>query len=291
MKKMIVILMFLMTGLLNAQDTTKVDSKHVQEFFYASIPDDMKDKQWNRWTTKNFVICSINDGQAQYLHNNLEKIKSWLITRWGFDDFDFPTESRLICVDDPALFEKMFKITSSRVEDKDKVIAVFLLLDDKPAKTVPGPITEVFFLQFEKKFGYKLPMWFQRGMIGLNSTVPDIRKNLSDLNALVVKDSPMFFTKDLLSMTPEKYSKMPQNQKDLFDKNSLAFTLMVRKEFGQEKTKSFIKNSNIGLIGFANNDQLDLTYKKYMIDLTNSIVGSSKKITPDSYLQIKKETK
>ena len=49
-------------------------------------------KQWNRWTTKNFVICSINNDQAQYLNKNLEDLKTWIYTRWGFSDMDFNSE-------------------------------------------------------------------------------------------------------------------------------------------------------------------------------------------------------
>ena len=290
MKNLFIALCILLTtaGNLTAQEPVKIGSDAVQEYFYTTIPEELKNKQWNRWTTKNFVICSISDGQAQYLHSNLNKIKEWLLSRWGFADFDFGMECRVICVDDPALFKKMFGIDKSKVEIKDKILVMFLLLDDKPAKTIPFPLTEACLIEFEKS-NYQLPWWFHRSMGILNGSIPDVRKELTELQPILAKDTPMFFSTELANMTEEKYNKLTAEQKNLFDKNSLAFTLMIRKELGQKKLHQFLQSKNIGDLGFVSSDQLDATFKAYMIDLTNDVVGANKKMTPDSYFQIKKD--
>ena len=115
-------------------------------------------KVWNRWTTKNFVVCSLNDKQAQYLHKHLELVKAWAFSRWGLYDIDFSAECRLICVDDKALFKKLFNLENSKVEirrDKDgkiEMAVIFLLLDGDPSRTVPIPLTEVCLAEFEQKY-------------------------------------------------------------------------------------------------------------------------------------------
>ncbi len=269
-----------------AQEPTKIGSDAIQTFFSIQLPEELKNKQWNRWTTKNFVICSINDGQAQYLHSNLEKIKEWLLTRWGFENFDFKYECRLICVDDPVLYKKMFGIDKSKVEFKDNLVVIFLLLNDKPAKTVPLPLTEACLVQLEKSNNIKFPLWFHRSMALLNGSISDIRNDLTILKSDIDKDTPMFFGDDLLKMTEDKFIKLAPEQQALFDRNSLAFTLMVRKELGQAKLIDCLKTGQISDFTPA---QLDIVFKNYMVDLTNDIVGASKKMTPDSYLQIKRD--
>ena len=76
----------------------------------STVPKEIEGKQWNRWTSKNFTVLALDDTQAKYLHGHLEEIKSWSLARWGLYDIDFSVECKLICVSDPVLFEKLFKI-------------------------------------------------------------------------------------------------------------------------------------------------------------------------------------
>lgn len=286
--KNLFIVLCLFAGTATAQEPVKIGSEAVGQYFNTTIPEELKNKQWNRWTTRNFTIISINDGQAQYLNSNLNKIKDWLITRWGFANFDFTLECKVICVDDPTLFKKMFGLDQSKVELRDKSVIIYLLLDDKPAKTIPLPLTEACLIEFEKT-NYQLPWWFHRSMAILNGSIADIRKEIVDFQPILAKDTPMFFSSELADMTEEKYNKLNSDQKSVFNKNALIFTLMIRKELGQKKLHKFLESKKIGDLGFVSTDQLDATFKAYMIDLTNDIVGSNKKMTPDSYLQIKKD--
>ncbi len=98
----------------------------------STVPKEIEGKQWNRWTSKNFTVLALDDTQAKYLHGHLEEIKSWSLARWGLYDIDFSVECKLICVSDPALFEKLFKIKQTRVEvrrenGKIKENVIFLL--------------------------------------------------------------------------------------------------------------------------------------------------------------------
>lgn len=258
--------------------------------------------QWNRWTSKNFVVCSIDDGQAQLLVNNLEHVKTWIYTRWGFDDIQFTTECRLICVNDPALFKKFFKLESSRTEvrmenGKPKLYVVFFLLDDKPSKVIPGPLTEICLANFNETYGIKLPQWCISGMRGLNGDIPGIRQELVELELHLQKNDPMFFSKALLTMKQEEYQSLSPDQKRLYDQNAIAFMLMLRKEFGELALHHFIKQTATdaepqsalkSIYKFETYEKFDESLKSYMTKLVSDIKQNK---TPDSYLQITAEKK
>jgi hypothetical protein len=256
----------------------------------------IKDKVWNRWTSKNFTVCSINDSQAQYLNKNLESVKTWVYTRWGLPDQDFSAECRLLCVADKAFYNKLFQLDETRIEvrkDNGKITmsVIFLLLDDKPSKTIPLPLTEVCLAEYEQKNGVKVGMWARRGMALLNGSIPTIRQEIGDLYEPLKKDKPLCFSKALFQMTEEQYAKETVENKRLYDRCAAAFCLMLRKEFGQEKFLKLFGNANpgesiISVYGFKTLDEFDATFKTYLTDLTTDLSGTAGRKTPDSYLQI-----
>ena len=257
-------------------------------------------RQWNRWTTKNFVICSINNDQAQYLNKNLEDLKTWIYTRWGFSDMDFNSECRLICVDDATLYEKFFRIKESKVAIRRKtdsknieLSVVFLLLNKSPSQTIPAPITEVCISEFEQKNKLVFGWWAHRGISLLNENIPGIREKLKKLHTDLSQDKPMYFTKNLLNLSESQWRKLSKEDRDFFDRNAMTFCLFLRKEFGQYKFLWFLKDSSLNNdpelaikkhYGFFSYDHIDASFKRYMSDLTGDIKNSK---TPDSYLQIK----
>ena len=95
MKNMIFALVFLFSCPVFGQgEITKVYSPQevsVEVNNSKGIPKELEGLSWNRWTSKNFVVCSLNDTQAQYLHKHLELVKVWAFSRWGLPDHDFPT--------------------------------------------------------------------------------------------------------------------------------------------------------------------------------------------------------
>lgn len=271
-----------------------------QETTITVADKDIQGKQWNRWTSGRFVVCSLNDAQAKFLHDNLDKIKEWELTRWGLADVPMSAECRLICVDDKQLYKKLFNIDQTKVEvrrdgnGRINLIVIFFLLDDKPARTVPGPLTEAVLAEYEQAQGAKFGWWAHRGMALLNGQISDIREHLADLHQYTSNDQKMYFGRGLLTMTEDQYNKETAENRRLFDNCAMTLCLLLRKEFGQDKLLQFLvaKDPEAALrriYGFESVDQFDASFKHYMIDLTSDVVGAHKDrpVTPDSYLQIR----
>ena len=263
----------------------------------SMMTNDIEGLQWNRWTSKNFVVCSINDAQAQYLYKHLELVKGWVFARWGLYDIDFEAECKFICVDDPVLFKKLFKLERTKVEirqDKDgkiKETVIFILLDNIPSRCIPMPLTEVCMAEFAQKYNTKFSTWCVRGMSMLNCTIPQIKKFLSNLKTTIDADELLYFSESLLNMKRDQYLKMPLEKRQLFDNCAMAFCLMIRKEFGQEAYLNLMKQASEEspldaikiVLRFNDYKQLDKAFNKFMIDLTSDIANDK---TPDRYLQI-----
>jgi len=268
-----------------------------QEIVVASNDPSIDKLQWNRWTSQNFVVCSIDDGQAKYLAENLENIKTWVYTRWGFDDMQFAAECRLICVNDPTLYQKFFRLNASQAEvhadsGKNKLFVVFCLLNDKPSKVIPGPLTEVCIANLNERYGITVPQWCVSGMKTLNSDIPTIRASIASLGERLKRNDAMYFGQGLFEMKPEEYRKLNDAQKKSFDESSTALLLMLRQEFGQTPLHHFIhkvsdkfdpKSALAAIYKFESYDQFDQSFKSYITDLSNDIAADK---TPDKYLQI-----
>jgi len=54
-----------------------------QELSGSYVPEQIEGKVWNRWTSENFTVLSLNDTHAQYLHQHLELVKVWVFSRWA----------------------------------------------------------------------------------------------------------------------------------------------------------------------------------------------------------------
>lgn len=266
----------------------------------VAIPDKLKDKVWNRWTSKNFVVLSLNDKQAQYLHKYLEYVKSWSLIRWGFYDIDFAAECKIICVDDPELFREGFGIENTYVDLKykdgklDKTI-IYVLIDGDPAHTIPIPLTDVCVAEFSQKHSENFPFWFYRGSALLNGAIDQIKRGLMDFAPVIQDNHPMYFSEGLFSMTKEEYVKLDATKQRLYDQSAMLFCLLLRKEFGQDKLHWFIKKSIESggetalreVLKFKSVDDFDRTFKTYLIDLVTDVKNNE---TPDDYLQIKEKS-
>jgi len=271
----------------------KEESSYIRS---GNVQKEIEGLQWNRWTSKNFVVLAINDSYAKYLNEHLEMVKTWTLARWGLFDIDFSCQCKFICVDDPVLFEKLFKIKKTKVEirrdgqGRIKETVIFLLADNSPSHSVPTPLTDVCLAEFAHKYNENFAWWTYRGMSLLNGPLDNISRSVVEIKEPIKTNSPMYFSKGLLNLTKEEYIKLSEDQKDLFDSSAVIFCLMIRKEFGQEKFHHVMKDSiddpESSLkkwTGFDSYDNFDRTFKRYMIDLSNDIVA---KKTPDSYLQI-----
>jgi hypothetical protein len=274
-----------------------IEVKDESSFIKAgNVPKEIEGLQWNRWTSKNFVVLALNDNYAKYLNDHLELVKTWTLARWGLFDVDFSVPCKFICVDDPVLFEKLFKLKKTKVEvrrdeqGRIKETVIFLLADNSPSHSVPTPLTEVTLAEFGQKYNANFGHWTYRGMSLLNGPLDKIRQQISGMKTSVNADAPIYFSKGLLEMTKEKYAALPEDQKESFDSAAVIFCLMIRKEFGQEKFHHMMQDAitepENGLkkwSGFESYDDFDKTFKRYLIDLSREV---AEKKTPDRYLQI-----
>jgi alpha-galactosidase/6-phospho-beta-glucosidase family protein len=290
----------ILTFEINAADIIPVIlPQEVTTEMHLSPDDDLiKDKVWNRWTTPNFVVCSLSDSHAKYLHDNLETIKTWLFQRWGLYDIDFKSECKLICVNDAELYKKLFQLETSSVEIRRnadgtiKESIIFLLLNDSPAKTVPMALTEVCLAEFEQRYEVKFGWWIHRGMAVLNGTVSNIKKNISVQMDVLENENPTFFSKTLLETTEETYKTFDLEKREMFDRVAMMFCLMLKKEFGTLKYQEVMQETAVGktpekalqiILGFKNYEDFNQSLKRYMKDLVEDIANNK---TPDSYLRI-----
>ena len=265
------------------------------EMQVAPADPSIKDLKWNRWTSNNFVVCAINDTQAQYLHEHLELVKVWVYTRWGLGDVPFSAECRVICVDNAELFQRLFKLQNSTTEirrgpdGRIKLCVIFLLADSKPSTVVPVPLTEICLAEFNQRYTEEFGWWSYRGMALLNGSMEQIKSQFASME-LGPSDS-----KTLLEMTKEKYMTLQPTEKANFDRRAMVLCVMIRKEFGQDEYLWMLKKTaNHGnpeaalkeICGFKGYPDFDLTFSRYMTDLCRD-VNSGK--TPVSYLQIREK--
>lgn len=261
----------------------------------------IKNLVWNRRSTKNFVILSLNDDQGKYLQKNIENMKDWASSRWGFSSEDFP-ESKVgeklepgcmvLCVPDKSLMKKLFNLEESYgevVKSKDGEIekrVLWLVLDGTPAETIPPALTMICLDQLEVDHNYDFGFWAVRGMSVLNSTLPKIKSSLNLANKELEDGS--FVVEKIFSITKEDYKKMSLDQRKIFDGVSATICLLLRKEFGQKNLLDFFRNpsteQNFKMVyGFQNFNHFTDTFKRYSKNLTSDI---SDNVTPNSYLQI-----
>jgi hypothetical protein len=263
----------------------------------VTVPPEIEGKVWNRWTSENFTVLSLHDIQAQYLHKHLELVKVWVFSRWGLYNLPFTAECKMICVDDPDLFFKMFKIRKSRVEIRRdsqgliKETVIFLLINDAPSHTVPTPLTEICMAEFSQVYKQDTPWCLVKGMALLNGALDQIRGELSEFAPAVEQNKPVYFLNGLFGINKEKYAELTPENKRIFDQCSLALCLMLRKEFGENKFHWFIKTASDNnaeqavqeILKFQGAVDFDKTFRRYMIDITRDVTANK---TPDDYLQI-----
>lgn len=304
MKNLLLSLLFLIlsNSLCHAQNaiTKVVNPKEVSSEVrgYTDIPQEIKGLQWHRWTSKNFIVCSINETQAQYLHKHLELVKGWVFSRWGLVDIDFSKPCKLVCVDDPKLFKKLFGIEKTKVEIRReddgsiKETIIFMLLDESPSVCVPKALTKVCMKEFGQRYDTMLSLWCYKGMSELNCSIPYIKQQVLVLRDDINKDKPIFFSKSLMEISSERHTNLSIEDKDNFERCSMALCLMIRKEFGQDSYLKLMKQTAEGspekaiksVLNFSSYEQLDAAFKRFIIDLSNDLNEGK---TPDRYLQIR----
>lgn len=252
--------------------------------------------KWNRYTTKNFTILSIDEKQGKWLEENIESIKKWCLCRWGFENINFSKECRIFVVPNKDMLKNLFNIVEPKVEirkknDELELSVLWLSLDTDPANVIPTFITHVCLQNFQEKYKVKFDPWFERGVAELNNTIAETKTDLKGIAKNVIENNPMFTTEKLFNFKADDFYKLSESKQQLFDNQSLALVLMLRKEFGETKLHNFVKNVPESgyqmmlnkIYGFQNYDHFDKSYFTYLKDISNEIIKNK---VPDSYLEI-----
>lgn len=268
-----------------------------QEIIYpygasASTDFELKDLEWNRYATENIVIMSIDNEQGKWLSENIDKIRSWCLTRWGFPESKFTKECRIFCVPNKQLLKKLFNLEQSKVEMRSDLTVIWLSLDDKPVRLLPPLLTQICLVEFEARHNVNISWWYKRGASQLNGSVEDIKQSISGLNDMIKKDQPIFVSEKMFTMTEEDYLKQTIENRKIFDQQAIALCIMLRKEFGEAKLQGFLrissKNNSQDVLkvvyGFSGYEHFDKQYISFMRDLTSDVLNNK---APDSYLEIK----
>lgn len=307
-KNVILLILTLFTGLVTSpvSGQTKITRVSFPREVTAEVvnlrgaPEELKGLQWNQWTSKNFVAISLDDAYAHYLYEHLEDVKVWAYSRWGLPDVEFSSKCTVICVRNPRLFDKLFRLKKTKVDiryNSDGTISenvLFILANGPPSETIPIPLTEVCLAEFSQKHNLKMGHWANRGMICLNGSIGQIKDQIHEVEPLFSKNEPLFFSRGLLEMTSEQYNALNRSQQRTFDNCSTIFCLMIRKELGQDNFLQFLEESTgenkeqalKSSLGFTSYSEFDAVFKRYIDGLTSDIVEG---VTPDSYLQIREK--
>lgn len=249
---------------------------------------------WYRWTTKNFTIHSIDKRQGEYLFRDIEKIKSWTLTRWGLPDINFTTEARIFCAPDKETMVKLFNLDYCAWEvlkdkNENKINYLWIILDGDPAEILPAGVTSIALKEIEVQYDLKFNWWVYRAIPALNNTLPQIKQKLISIDPFLKKDSAIFYSKSILETTEERWNKFSKEHKDLFDQEAMYFCLLARKEFGESIFHKTLYNASdkvaVNILGFSDFSDLDKRFYSYIIFLNEDIRNNK---TPDSYLKVKK---
>lgn len=292
-KKIIWFVLLLLPSIVEAQSFNQVGSAEVLQPFGAPADPDIQGLVWNKWTTENFTILSLDKAQGKSLFDNIENIKTWTVHRWGLRDVKFSAECRVFCVSTKDLLKKLFNLDSSHGEVRKnngsiEISALWLVLDENPAKTIPPALTYVVLSEIEQQGNTEFGMWAKRGISFLNSTRSQIRTNFQELQTQLDGNQELFFSNGLFGITEDQFFSLSSDKKELFDIEAGILCLLLRKEFGQDNLLLFFqtKQSEEDLsrqYGFSDYQQFDATFKRYMTYLIQDAVSGR---LPDTYIDI-----
>ena len=134
--------------------------------------------------------------------------------------------------------------------------------------------------------------WFKRGASILNSGPVAARSRLEELANNVTQDRQLFTSKKIFSFTEQEYNQETEENREIFDQESVALCVLLRKEFGEAKLQGMLRISNKNdpetvlnaVYGFNDYNHFDKSFVRFMRDLRGEITKGK---VPDGYLDIK----
>lgn len=250
------------------------------------------DLQWNRYTTQNnFVILSIDDSQGKWLAENLDSFRANCLAKWGFENFKSDIEIRIFSVPNKETLKKLFSIEKPRIEKRDNLIAMWIVLESDLTGDLSPFLQEAVLYDYELHSKEDLPFWFERGSVVLSNNLDKINQELKNLKK-TLDENQLLVMDRIFKMDPEAYNKETQDQKELYDRQAAALCLMLRKEFGGIKMRAFlnacvsegVEKSLKAVYDFNGSNHFAKQYRHYLKDLCSQ--AAEDKILA-SYLTIK----
>lgn len=251
--------------------------------------------KWTLFRTKNFMILSVDQKQGEFLVKNIENMKTWTTERWGLPDVQFENQCVVYVAPDKETMKSLFNLQGSFGEGRYKDgklqgCYLWLVLDSNPTQVVPAALTGVVLKQLEATRNIKINWAFERGMMALNLSLPQIKTNIQELQPLIKNDSALLSAEGLVKITEENWEKLSLEQKIMYDRQSIVFCLLIRKQLGEKMfheamSTSFDESSLKSTLGFSGFKEFNSTYALYMMYLAGDVAANK---TPDKYLQITK---
>lgn len=239
--------------------------------------------KWLKTQTKNFVILGIDLKQVVWVRDNIENIKNNILLSWDLPNIDFDPPIKIVLVPNKTIMTKAFNLDVTFWEYQDDTVLSWMLIDNNPADILPVAITPVCLAQLEKKYNFKFGFWLVQGMSYLNGQTAKIRQRLGGLNNIITNNHPAYKGHDLLTITAEQWSNESIANQSLFDTQSIAMVLLIKREFGTKKFIEFSKTNDIKNLGFSSDDQFDSMYRRYMQYLSADAVSGR---MPDKYIKV-----
>lgn len=278
MKKLLLFGFFLLaSSFASAQDQVVPYPEFSKLTSAPEIPEDLKGLVWNKWSTKNFIIISIDKNQGLFLKNNLDNIKKTLLNNWGIQDFNFKGDCKIVCVSDKKLLKRIFRLESPRFEIKENKdgelsCSIWFSLEDKNELPI-FELMEMTMFQLENFHKKTIPLFLKRGICSLSEKSSEIAKRI--LNNKIQK----FDLEEI-----KNKEKIEKEEADIFDTQSTIICLLFRKEYGEENFLNYIKTNNLNEFGIKSLDKFEEIINRYYKNLIDDL---EKDITPEDYLIIK----
>lgn len=271
MKKFLIIVLFLSTNLFG-QTYDVLLPKTVK---MSVDEDEYKNLQWNRYTTKNFTVISIDNREGEWLSANLDRIKEDCTKKWGIINSTLSSECRIMVVNNKNLFKKFFNLSEPKVEfrkkdDKTDIIGVWLCIENNDRKDLNKVISQICFQDMlDKKKSSK--KFLEQGIAILSQNTDQIMETLKDVSSDI----------SFLNKSEEDYKKLSEEDKKKFEISSAAFCLMLKKEFGENKflrlmfSKGDHLNQIIDIYQYKDKEEVQKVFNRFCSDLKNSIQKNS----------------
>jgi hypothetical protein len=234
---------------------------------------------WNKWDTKNFIILSLDKSQGLDLKWDADKIMSETLSRWGVEG-GLSSPCKIVCVTNRETLKKLFGIDAPQSEvrrDADGKISVNAIwLDYQSLSELPTLISSSYLSASDLSF------FVQRGVSRLGAPAAKIKSEVSGLGE--------FSSKDVFSLSREKWLSMNPDARESFDRKSELVCLLLRKEMGKQRFSEFLRagkqdeQSLRSVYGFDGFDEFDSTLNRYSENLTKD---ASEGILPEEYLTVR----